>query len=966
MKKLVFIFIFCFICFGFLDAQDIWKNINLQGDFLGASADGSLFARPENGGLSRSTDEGVTWEIVVGEGENFSTEAFTINKNNRIFAFNNDTQTVYYSDDNGDSWQQTSQIPQLSPGPYLNYPFGLHSSTNDVLVGWIGNQIFWTIDTGATWLFTELSMNYHQSIGDVVVKDNGDVFASILWFYDGDNSGIFYSTLSDMQSWELVAFQGASIHQMVFHPDGSIIASNFGGQINGFHQELGFYLVDGLTTIPRRSNDLAVSEHGITYHLQQTNGNHVRLYYSRDHGEHFHGVGDELIFNSGAGGERDGYLFKGNDNHLYYVSDYTFKKSKATADEAAGIIGTLTKMEAPFFENNASDVRFAITTDLGIYYTMVDGYWPDSKAEELIIKYDTVPLGTEIEVSGTYYEMADDNGNVFNVIDIQNYINKTYSYITGYLIKWYVNDPPTLESLENIYYYVAVDGELLTETPLVFNGYTINSGSGVYTFIGIAEIWPGYEHPVLNLIDVFPGNVQGPVDVNTRTVIGSSELCLTTPGDEQRYLSYNDGTTVYYLTRKGKLLDEDYYNALFNEDVITTLVGKSGVHYDLYGAEFQTVEVLQLETVGERTLHGKIQAVTQPSSGAAPPIVLTVAILQDGFTYFMDNLNGFYEYAQNCIFNGDTIAMGLNVSVKFSTSYRAIRGFNNVIFKIHLDELVVIEPEESFPIGSEWFYELNDDDGNISYQHLQCVGDTTIGNEKPKIIVRTNQIYDKDSQPVISHEYIYERNGFVYWWNKELQQFTVLYNLYATLDSYWEIKVGTESIIVFVDGVDDFVYEGETHRRLHVYDVDDLFTGYIVADFGHMTSFFPEKLMNKNKGFQVDGLRCYWLNDELVFHNGNEDCDAIHSVINMVDEMNAESDFMIYPNPTNGIITVETQCVASLPSEYRITNLMGQTLMTGPLPQCDSHTINVSSLPSGMYFITIGKYVMKLIIMENR
>ena len=86
----------------------------------------------------------------------------------------------------------------------------------------------------------------------------------------------------------------------------------------------------------------------------------------------------------------------------------------------------------------------------------------------------------------------------------------------------------------------------------------------------------------------------------------------------------------------------------------------------------------------------------------------------------------------------------------------------------------------------------------------------------------------------------------------------------------------------------------------------------------------------------------------------------------MVDEMNAESDFMIYPNPTNGIITVETQCVASLPSEYRITNLMGQTLMTGPLPQCDSHTINVSSLPSGMYFITIGKYVMKLIIMENR
>ena len=47
--------------------------------------------------------------------------------------------------------------------------------------------------------------------------------------------------------------------------------------------------------------------------------------------------------------------------------------------------------------------------------------------------------------------------------------------------------------------------------------------------------------------------------------------------------------------------------------------------------------------------------------------------------------------------------------------------------------------------------------------------------------------------------------------------------------------------------------------------------------------------------------------------------------------------------------------------EYRITNLMGQTLMTGNITS-DSQQIDVSNLPQGMYFITIGDTMQKFVV----
>ncbi len=91
-----------------------------------------------------------------------------------------------------------------------------------------------------------------------------------------------------------------------------------------------------------------------------------------------------------------------------------------------------------------------------------------------------------------------------------------------------------------------------------------------------------------------------------------------------------------------------------------------------------------------------------------------------------------------------------------------------------------------------------------------------------------------------------------------------------------------------------------------------------------------------------------------------EDFNPIPTEVNemLVDE----TQFTFHPNPTNGVLFVETRHGTSLPTQtYRITNLMGQTLMTGQITS-ETEQIDVSGLPDGMYFITVGGTTRKFVV----
>ena len=276
--------------------------------------------------------------------------------------------------------------------------------------------------------------------------------------------------------------------------------------------------------------------------------------------------------------------------------------------------------------------------------------------------------------------------------------------------------------------------------------------------------------------------------------------------------------------------------------------------------------------------------------------------------------------------------------------------------------------ESEMNLEGEWYYEILNDDGTITYQHLKAENDTTINNERPTVIVRSNTQYDRDTFfTKVTHEYVYENNGKVYWWNKDLQEFTKLYDLTAEAGDEWTIKVGTESLTMHVNSVDYYEYNGLNYRTLHMSDEANLFSGDIVCGIGHLTSFFPERLMNRGKSYRVEGLRCYWIEDELVFKIGDEDCDAIYKNIHFgVDEdgpSTGSGTLTVYPNPANGVLFVETRHGTSLPDQtaYIITNLMGQTLLQGRISS-ETHQIDIPTLPSGMYFISVGEQTVKFVV----
>ncbi|MBQ1668787.1 MAG: T9SS type A sorting domain-containing protein, partial [Prevotella sp.] len=109
-------------------------------------------------------------------------------------------------------------------------------------------------------------------------------------------------------------------------------------------------------------------------------------------------------------------------------------------------------------------------------------------------------------------------------------------------------------------------------------------------------------------------------------------------------------------------------------------------------------------------------------------------------------------------------------------------------------------------------------------------------------------------------------------------------------------------------------------------------------------------------------MRCYWREGELFFKYGEEDCDAVYKVYHNGLEDHEDDVFAVYPNPTDGVLFVETRHGTSLPTQtYRITNLMGQILMSGQIT-AETQQIDVSNLQKGMYFITFAGETRKFVV----
>lgn len=71
-------------------------------------------------------------------------------------------------------------------------------------------------------------------------------------------------------------------------------------------------------------------------------------------------------------------------------------------------------------------------------------------------------------------------------------------------------------------------------------------------------------------------------------------------------------------------------------------------------------------------------------------------------------------------------------------------------------------------------------------------------------------------------------------------------------------------------------------------------------------------------------------------------------------------DLKIYPNPMTDRLTIVQNKNSYLSSPFRIINVFGQSVKTGML-QSNTQSVNMSDMPSGIYFLEYGKQTYKLI-----
>ena len=285
-------------------------------------------------------------------------------------------------------------------------------------------------------------------------------------------------------------------------------------------------------------------------------------------------------------------------------------------------------------------------------------------------------------------------------------------------------------------------------------------------------------------------------------------------------------------------------------------------------------------------------------------------------------------------------------SIGFFSNMPLISSWSEDIEGIN-DGYPVVSSYPKYPLlGSEWYYGILNDDGNESYQYLSCVGDTVINHKKVKIIVKTNTLYDKSIRQ--SREYIYEYNGCVYWWHDPQQDSTMLYNFAANVGDEWTINVGTNSITMHVDEVGLVEYNDQVFRSLTISDENDIFSGTIVCSVGHITSFFPERLLENKDSFEMAGIRCYWEKGEIIYQDGDVDCDEIYSQWHIdVNEIATDNRLDVYPNPSKDIIYVKSD---QIDSEYLIINTTGQIVASGKIVS-ENQQVDISNLPNGVYLL---------------
>lgn len=264
-------------------------------------------------------------------------------------------------------------------------------------------------------------------------------------------------------------------------------------------------------------------------------------------------------------------------------------------------------------------------------------------------------------------------------------------------------------------------------------------------------------------------------------------------------------------------------------------------------------------------------------------------------------------------------------------------------------------------VGSEWYYEMQPMGGCIpcvvSFQNLRITGDTTIQSKNCRVLKRLNAPNICDNMGA-TYEFIYLNNDTLFWYNKTIKNFTILYDFSADVGDSWEIFVNSCSFMVHVYEVDSVLIYDKYHKKIHIRDDNGYFTGSIIENIGHTKSFFPRNIYWECEGLGcdsdfIDGLRCSLQSDTLIYKWKPEPCDTTY-LITKVKKNAYANGFMLYPNPAFDYLEISLPIDlfnSSDPFYYHLLNAQGQLVKKARVTI--DYKINVGDLARGIYFFQL-------------
>jgi hypothetical protein len=261
------------------------------------------------------------------------------------------------------------------------------------------------------------------------------------------------------------------------------------------------------------------------------------------------------------------------------------------------------------------------------------------------------------------------------------------------------------------------------------------------------------------------------------------------------------------------------------------------------------------------------------------------------------------------------------------------------------------------PIGAKWTYGTVSQVGNKNFREWISVKDTIIGMDTCKIIERKGPpVYHDVTNRIIT----YSDSNKIYWYNTFLNQFTVLYDFNKTAGQSWLMKIDSCDLQMMVDSTTTRIINGVPLKVLYIH-TNISFDGPIIEGIGSLGRPYPEisAYCHGDIGDHDDyaGLRCFDDLSQIGFYNFNisPTCDDMTGL-----EENGIGEFNVFPNPSNGLFTIELADQAQI----TITNVLGEVVLNELLHK-GKQQLNLEKESAGVYLLYLktesGTSVIKLV-----